>query len=180
MKSFLLLGGAALALLPCLALAGGPYGHYGPDYGWGGCATCGPSCWAMPGCCDRPVSCNDHLWDNYCQEKWCPTVDAAYLRPYWHAAPGNAGCAEPVAACVGPSCATPAGSYSSPVSYPRGRSNSVQPTPAQGPSRRPQPPGAPMPPDVQPPAPPMPPMGDESLQLKLLPLSRPGAPQAQR
>lgn len=68
-------------------LMGAAQGGYG--YGYSGCATCngGYGCWAGPGCCERPVSKNDHLWDNYCQEKWCPTVCPTYLQPYWREGP---------------------------------------------------------------------------------------------
>ncbi|MGD0896866.1 MAG: hypothetical protein ABR915_03455 [Thermoguttaceae bacterium] len=35
---------------------------------------CGPVCsagpgYAVQGCCDHPISCCDHVWDGYCQEK---------------------------------------------------------------------------------------------------------------
>jgi hypothetical protein len=169
MKNLLCLGSTAVLLLASFVRADGPYPPQANYGAWGGCSTCGPGCWATPGCCDRPVSKNDHLWDNYCQEKWCPTVDAAYLRPWWHAAPVSSGCAAPAPICTGPSCGTTLGPSSGSVndSHPVSTHRASTPT-------------APQPADPPPPMPPpMPPArkADEPLQLKLLPLSRPRASQ---
>jgi hypothetical protein len=95
---------AALVLLS-------PVAAYSYDHGhglFGGYPFCG----STPGCCERPVSKADHLWDNYCYEKWCPKVDNCCKLPFWHAAPAGGCCAAPACdtACGGVSAAkaTPA------------------------------------------------------------------------
>jgi hypothetical protein len=61
-----LLAGRAVAMDPDGAMPPGPARI---------CRTCGPACAASPGCslvegcCDRPFSCCEHVWDGYCQEK---------------------------------------------------------------------------------------------------------------
>ena len=96
MKNLLLGGCAAVLLLASHVWAGWPsqsWGAYG-SHGYGGCSSCGSDCWAQPGCCQRPVSKYDHIWDSYCQEKWCPHTDAAHFRCWWHAAPAGTGYAQ--------------------------------------------------------------------------------------
>lgn len=184
MKKLVFLGSAAVLLLTSSVRAGGPFSHQANYGGWGGCSTCGPGCWATPGCCDRPVSKNDHLWDNYCQEKWCPCVDAAYSRPYWHGTPVSSGYAAAAPACTGPSCGSTLGPSSGPVSYshPVSTHRAPSPTPAvPAAPRAGDPPPPPQPPELAPPQAPLPPnrapQADQPLELKLLPLSRPRASQ---
>ena len=58
---------AAMAAEPCC-------GNQAMSMGYGGYAGyCAPACAApsyglVPGCCEFPPSCCDHVWDGYCQE----------------------------------------------------------------------------------------------------------------
>jgi hypothetical protein len=181
MNSVFLSGSAAaILLLASLVQAGGPFA-YG---GYGGCSTCGPGCWAGPGCCDRPVSKHDHIWDNYCQEKWCPTCDSAYLRPYWHGAPISAGYGYGASGYGSYGYGSYGGSHYAegipahdPVSYSRPALQSPSPTPALPSSDNPPEPPKPEMKLPMPPNSPPAPEADKPLELKLLPLSRQRAPQ---
>jgi hypothetical protein len=164
MKNLLFWGSAALLLLAGPVWAGWPYDSYGYGGGYGYYGGC-PE-W---GCCERPASKYDHIWDGYCQEKWCPSIDCSYSRPWWHAAPVGTGCGSSHGCAdstwdSGSSHSSAPATYAQPVSTRR-------PTPAS--TRPSDPPPAPRPPELQgtPPAPKAP--ADETLQLKLLPLSRP-------
>jgi hypothetical protein len=127
----------------------------------------------MPGCCDRPVSKNDHLWDNYCQEKWCPKVDCGFLRPWWHGLPNNAGCCDmPACSCPGPACGTSMGPQTSEANYTPAMPVTTQGAPVPATSALPAPTPAPAPPMATPETQAPAPAADEPLQLKLLPLSR--------
>jgi hypothetical protein len=156
-------GAAALGLLTPLVRANEPYHHAG----YGGCA--GGGCWAVPGCCERPISKADHIWDNYCQEKWCPCVHPANLRPYWHAPPAGAWShsAAPAANGHGETYATPVSTDSVVTTKQAVSSRRAAPMPTP-----PQPPSLKEPTTDQPPSPPST-TADESLQLRLQPLSRP-------
>ena len=115
MRITLILGAAALALAGSTVRAGGPNGYgYGYGYGWDGGYSACEACNSVIGCCDHPYSKNDHLWDNYCQEKWCPKIHSSRLQPYWHAAPYST-CSGP--ACSGPTCGTGVGSHAGTVSF---------------------------------------------------------------
>jgi hypothetical protein len=168
MNTFRLLwGAAALALLTPLVQANEPY-YYG-GYGYGGHGYGGYSgygCGSVPGCCDHPISRADHIWDNYCQEKWCHHVPCSHMQPWWHPAPsaGHGGCSCGSGSCHTGGCAAPVstnGSFMN-TSYGGGRA-------ANGSNAAPRPATA----ADQPPAPPAPPMGEEPLQLRLQSKKRP-------
>jgi hypothetical protein len=84
MKYLRLLAGGLVALGSLnMALAAEPYAgvhveNYSAPYHGGyaaGCQNCGPATysygvgWGVPGCCERPLSGADHIWDGYCDEK---------------------------------------------------------------------------------------------------------------
>jgi hypothetical protein len=176
----ILCGASALCLMASVVWANGPYqgGHGYGGYGYGGYGYGGytDGCGSVPGCCERPISKADHIWDNYCQEKWCKqghSCSSCSGQPYWHAAPASScrgGCGSGCGATA--SDAHDGETYASPIS-----TDSVL-TNKSGSSRRATPmPVAPLPPTLREPAadqPPSPPSSKaEELQLRLQPLSRP-------
>lgn len=168
MKTCLVMGAATLMLAAAAAQAGGPYYHGGYG-GWGGGYSACEACGSTWGCCDHPYSKHDHLWDNYCQEKWCPQVHYSRLQPWWHGAPYSS--CPPTAACTGPSCASGLGSSGGAVSYAAaGSASPVTPAPSGVAVPQGVPNAAPSVPHPTPSAP-MPPKSPDTLELKLL--SRP-------
>lgn len=66
--SVMILAILAVGTLSGLA-AGADWLTYGSEYGYtAGWEALGA---LVPGCCECPPSCCDHLWDGYCQKKRC-------------------------------------------------------------------------------------------------------------
>jgi hypothetical protein len=65
--TILALATAAMAAEPCCGNQG-MWTDYGAFGGYCAPACAAPAYGLVPGCCEFPPSCCDHVWDGYCQE----------------------------------------------------------------------------------------------------------------
>jgi hypothetical protein len=109
----------AVVVLSTAASAAEPsFGHQAMPVGYGGyegyCApACASPCYGLvPGCCEFPPSCCDHVWDGYCQElRGLDALRAFCSRGGSRGFGCGGGCGVCAAACgpVAPGCCAIAG-----------------------------------------------------------------------